>query len=184
LLIIYRYLVDHRWFKQWKKFVGYDTGDQSGAGDEQNNPGPIDNSCLFQADAHTLKKHLIDELDYNLLPEEGWFKLVSWYGVTLDQQALPKKVLEHGLFVKNLKIEVYLREVKLSQHSDPETLITREFSRGDTVGHVMTEMKKVFNIPQGTETRVWSKYRSHSRELLTNQEETVQDAGLYRGQVN
>jgi len=48
LLIIYRYLVDCRWFKQWKKFVGYDTGDQCGAGDEQNNPGPIDNSCLFQ----------------------------------------------------------------------------------------------------------------------------------------
>jgi len=42
----------------------------------------------------------------------------------------------------------------------------------------------VFNIPQGTETRVWSKYGSHSRELLTNLEETVQDAGLYRGQVN
>ena len=95
----------------------------------------FNNFLVFpSADAHTLKKHLIDELDYNLLPEEGWFKLVSWYGVTLDQQALPKKVLEHGLFVKNLKIEVYLREVKLSQHSDPETLITREFSRGDTVG--------------------------------------------------
>jgi len=48
LPIIYRYLVDCRWFRQWKKFVGFDSRDQSGAGDEQNNPGPIDNSCLFQ----------------------------------------------------------------------------------------------------------------------------------------
>ena len=69
-----------------------------------------------------------------MLPEEGWFKLVSWYGVTSDQQALPRKVVEHGLYVKNFKVEVYLMEFKLSQHSDPETLITREFSRGDTVG--------------------------------------------------
>ena len=59
-----------------------------------------------------------------MLPEEGWFKLVSWYGVTPDQ-ALPRKVVECGMYVKNLEIEVYLREVKLSQHSDPETLITR-----------------------------------------------------------
>ena len=48
----------------------------------------------------------------------------------------------------------------------------------------MTEMKKVFNIPQGTETRVWNKYRSHSRELLTYLEQTVQDARLCHGQVN
>ena len=51
-------------------------------------------------------------------------------------------------------------------------------------GHVMTEMKKVFNLPEDTETRVWSKYLSDSWELLTNLEQTVQDAGLYEGQVN
>jgi len=69
-----------------------------------------------------------------LLPEEGWFKLVSWYGVTSDQQALPRKVVEHGPYRKNLTVEVYLREVKLSQYSDPQTLITREFRGGDTIG--------------------------------------------------
>jgi len=48
LLIVYRYLVDCHWFRQWKRYVGFDTGDQSGAGDEQNNPGPIDNSNLLE----------------------------------------------------------------------------------------------------------------------------------------
>lgn len=33
--------------KQWKKFVGFDTWDQFGVGEELNNPGPIDNSSLF-----------------------------------------------------------------------------------------------------------------------------------------
>jgi len=189
LLIIYRYLVDFHWFKQWKKYVGFDTGDQSGAGDEQNNPGPIYNSGLFQADAFTLKEHLRKERDYTcmLLPEEGWFKLVSWYGVTSDQQALPRKVVEHGPYRKNLTVEVYLREVKLSQYSDPQTLITREFRGGDTIGHVMSEMKKVFNIPQDTKTRVWymnqNNYMSYSMQLLTNLEQKVQDADLFQGQV-
>ena len=69
-----------------------------------------------------------------LLPEEGWFKLVSWYGVTSDQQTLPRKVVERGMYQKGVKVEVHLMEFKLSQCSDPETLITREFSKGDTIG--------------------------------------------------
>ena len=51
------------------------------------------------------------------------------------------------------------------------------------LGHVMSEMKKVFNITEDTETRLWNKYLSNSCELLPNMEQTVQDAGLYQGQV-
>lgn len=47
----------------------------------------------------------------------------------------------------------------------------------------MSEMKKVFNITGDTETRLWNKYMSNSCELLPNMEQTVQDAGLYQGQV-
>ena len=48
--LIWRYLVDCRWLKQWKKYVGYDTWDQFGVGEELNNPGPIDNSSLFASE--------------------------------------------------------------------------------------------------------------------------------------
>ena len=43
-----RYLIDIRWMKQWKMFVGYNQWDQSNAGVETANPGPIDNSNLFK----------------------------------------------------------------------------------------------------------------------------------------
>ena len=91
-------------------------------------------SDLHSGDGFALKEHLIDELDYNLLPEEAWLKLVSWYGVVSDQHTIQRKVVEHGMYVKNFKVEVYLMEFKLSQHSDPQTFITRQFSKGDTVG--------------------------------------------------
>ena len=42
-----RYLVDVRWMKQWKKFVGYDTWDRSQVGEDSANPGPIDNKSLL-----------------------------------------------------------------------------------------------------------------------------------------
>lgn len=43
-----RYLVDSKWFKQWKKYVGYESWELEKAGMESMNPGPIDNSGLFQ----------------------------------------------------------------------------------------------------------------------------------------
>jgi len=49
-VLIPRYLVGMRWWKQWMEFVGYDTCDKfdaGGPGGELNNPGPIDNSSLL-----------------------------------------------------------------------------------------------------------------------------------------
>ena len=43
-----RYLADVRWIKTWKKYVGYDHWDLGGTG--LDNPGPIDNSSLFEGD--------------------------------------------------------------------------------------------------------------------------------------
>lgn len=51
------------------------------------------------------------------------------------------------------------------------------------LGHVISEMKNVFNITEDTETRLWNKYMSNSCELLPNMEQTVQEVGLYQGQV-
>ncbi len=43
-----RYLIDTKWFKQWKKFVGFDNWDTSYVGDQSANPGAIDNSPLLR----------------------------------------------------------------------------------------------------------------------------------------
>lgn len=44
-------------------------------------------------DTQTLKDHLIDELDYVLVPTEAWTKLVSWYGCLEGQKPIVRKVL-------------------------------------------------------------------------------------------
>ena len=43
-----RYLVDSRWFKQWKKYVGYDSWDKYQMGDQNVYPGPVDNAGLLR----------------------------------------------------------------------------------------------------------------------------------------
>ncbi|XP_040263063.1 ubiquitin carboxyl-terminal hydrolase 4 isoform X2 [Bufo bufo] len=178
------YLVDSRWFKQWKKYVGFDSWDVYNVGESNLFPGPVDNSGLFaDADTQVLKEHLIDELDYVLVPAEAWSKLMSWYGSVPCQRPIVRKVVEHGMFVKHCKVEVYLIELKLCENSDLDNVVTRHFSKADTIESIEKEMRSVFSIPANKETRLWNKYMTNTFEQLTKPDNTVQDAGLYQGQI-
>ncbi|XP_004625148.1 ubiquitin carboxyl-terminal hydrolase 4 isoform X2 [Octodon degus] len=178
------YLIDSRWFKQWKKYVGFDSWDMYNVGEHNLFPGPIDNSGLFSdPESQTLKEHLIDELDYVLVPTEAWNKLLNWYGCVEGQQPIVRKVVEHGLFVKHCKVEVYLLELKLCENSDPTNVLSCHFSKADTIATIEKEMRKLFNIPADRETRLWNKYMSNTYEQLSKLDNTIQDAGLYQGQV-
>ncbi|XP_064417656.1 ubiquitin carboxyl-terminal hydrolase 15 isoform X3 [Latimeria chalumnae] len=177
------YLVDSRWFKQWKKYVGFDSWDKYQMGEQNVYPGPVDNSGLLKDDdPQSLKEHLIDELDYILVPIEGWNKLISWYALTESQEPIARKVVEQGMFVKHCKVEVYLTELKLCENGNMNNVIIRRFSKADTIDSIEKEMRKLFTIPDEKETRLWNKYMSNTFEPLNKPDSTIQDAGLYQGQ--
>lgn len=44
-------------------------------------------------------------------------------------------------------------------------------------------MRKEFNISDEKEVRLWNRYMTNMYEPLKNKENTLQDAGLYQGQV-
>ncbi|XP_035238511.1 ubiquitin carboxyl-terminal hydrolase 4-like [Anguilla rostrata] len=178
------FLIDSRWFKQWKKYVGFDSWDMYNVGEQSLYPGPIDNSGLFSdQESQSLKEHLIDELDYVLMPTEAWNKLVSWYGCLQGQRPIVRKVVEHGMFVKHCKVEVYLLELNLSEHNNMDNVVMRHFSKADTIDAIEKEMRSLFNIPAERETRLWNKYMSNTYEQLSKPDSTVQDAGLFQGQM-
>ncbi|KAI1883387.1 hypothetical protein AGOR_G00230910 [Albula goreensis] len=178
------YLIDSHWFKQWKKYVGFDSWDRYQMGQQTVYPGPVDNSGLLRdGDVMGLKEHLIDELDYILLPTEGWNKYIGWYGLVDNQEPIARKVVEQGMFVKHCKVEVYLTELKLCEDGNMDKVITRRFSKADTIDTIEQEMRKLFSIPDEKETRLWNKYMSNTFEPLSKPDSTIQDAGLYQGQV-
>ena len=45
-------------------------------------------------------------------------------------------------------------------------------------------MRNLFKITTEKEVRLWNKYMSNTYEHLNKPENTVQDAGLYQGQVS
>ncbi|XP_064399096.1 ubiquitin carboxyl-terminal hydrolase 4-like [Halichondria panicea] len=175
------FLVDIRWMKQWKKYVGYDMWDQSSAGKESSNPGPIDNSNLFKDDS--LREHLMDELDYYLIPESAWNKLSKWYNHSSGSKVISRRAVEYGLYMKHCKVEVYLLEFKICIHPNLNDIKKREFSRADTVADLEAAIQGEFQIPSDTECRVWHRYMTHTYELLSNPDQSLQDAGLYNGQT-
>lgn len=59
---------------------------------------------LLDGDVLAIKEHLIDELDYILVPTEGWIKLVSWYGLTEGQEPIARKVILNTIWLSVINV--------------------------------------------------------------------------------
>ncbi|XP_077488380.1 ubiquitin carboxyl-terminal hydrolase 15-like isoform X1 [Amblyomma americanum] len=179
------YMIDKKWFNQWKRYVGYDSWETSNnIGEQTTHPGPIDNAPLLKEDnSGDIKDHLIEDLDYLLLSNEAWDKMLAWYGLMPGQAPLPRKVIEVGLFVKTCKVEVYPLEFKLCTNSNMDQYVTRRFSKVDSIGQVEKDTRAAFKVPPEKETRLWSRCSSNTYEHLPDRSRTIQDVGLYPGQV-
>ena len=104
----------------------------------------------------TLKDHLMEELDYELLPKAAWEKFILWYGLTLGSKPIcrldflsiqtklisyictylffiHRYVVQYGTYVKHLKVEVYLFDLKLCLHPFINEIQQFSFSKGDTI---------------------------------------------------
>ena len=99
-----RFLVDRHWFKQASTYLAGKTA----------NPGLIDNKPLWKEDGSDIRDHMIDELEYVLVPEEAWDMLVAEFGLEDNLEtkntntAVKKYVVEHGIFVRQLKVRIVL----------------------------------------------------------------------------
>ena len=54
------------------------------------------------------------------------------------QVPVGRKVIEHGMFVKHCKVEVYLMDLKLCPNKNLDQVVTKHFSRADTIGKFIT----------------------------------------------
>ncbi len=83
------YLVNAKWYEQFKKFIN---GRQVA-----QNPGPIDNNELFissKDDLIELRKNLLENLDYKIMKEEAWIILFGFFGITNEDHVIQRWVIE------------------------------------------------------------------------------------------
>ena len=78
--------------------------------DPTQHPGPIDLSPLLIPEGERtvdkpdhLKKHLVEEMDYSLVPEELWNHMVEDFGL-MEGQVPIKRIARQGLYSLGLLI--------------------------------------------------------------------------------
>uniref|UniRef100_A0A671LR85 Ubiquitin carboxyl-terminal hydrolase n=1 Tax=Sinocyclocheilus anshuiensis TaxID=1608454 RepID=A0A671LR85_9TELE len=170
-----RYLLDKRWYDQWKEYVH--TGDQNSS----SYPGKIDNTELYEdLDSYHLKERLTENEDFVLVPAEAWHKLLSWYDMMDDQPPLERKVVD---LPSTVKVEVYPVEVYLCLSSNLESTVSARFSRADKIHAIHQKIRQHFNVSETAESRLWMRSTDTSSERLRNLNMTVLDTCLSSGMV-
>ncbi|KAM9752836.1 LOW QUALITY PROTEIN: ubiquitin carboxyl-terminal hydrolase 11-like [Menidia menidia] len=164
------YVVDRRWFEQWREFV--EKEDQNSS----SYPGPIDNTELFEdLDGGRLKECVGGE-DFLLLPEGAWSRLLRWYGLVEGQPALERKVVS---LAGSLQVEVFLVQLQLCLHSSMEAA-PRSFSRLEPLSAVRSAACGAFGVPGGSECRLWVR-SPDSCQRLRNLNLSLMEAGISPG---
>ena len=171
-----RYLIRIGWFNQWKRYVGFDIWDKSNAGEDVIKPGPIDNIGLL--DQGRLRRHLVDWIDYNLLPIEAWNKLLSWYGISRNSVGIKRQVIEF----KQCIMEVYPLELKACLYHNESNYKVVTISRYDTILTLDKVIRGIFNIGLHKHTRLFNRRLTYKFEHIEDVNLSVQDVGLFDGQ--
>lgn len=83
LAVFLMFICQCRWYTSWQRFAGLLTEESlSGKPSEVTRPGPIDNHDIIESESDPsdpqLRKMLEEGVDYALVPQEVWNKLVEW----------------------------------------------------------------------------------------------------------
>ncbi|XP_059091834.1 ubiquitin carboxyl-terminal hydrolase 4-like [Tigriopus californicus] len=185
------YLVDARWYKAMLQYLKVETrkadsleSDADVPEDEADPPGPMDNSAiLIDPTQGELRPQLMENFDYNLVPEDMFEALKSTFGLVMGQTGIRKAVIEHGMFVKHCKVEVYPFDLHLADLDDEENVKKINFSKADTLKQVEEVARKTFEIDENVPIRLWSKYHRGSYDLLQTPDISLHALGIYSNQL-
>lgn len=118
-------------------------------------PPEIDNSDLEGEHKGELKMNLVEHLDYELIPEEMWQRLVEWYG---GGPAIPRKVICMGEDHQP-QVELYpplVLVVVAGESGQPLPQFSRRFfiSRQTSLEEVLTMLAEKLSRP-ADRSRLW-----------------------------
>ncbi|XP_034252607.1 ubiquitin carboxyl-terminal hydrolase 15-like [Thrips palmi] len=164
------YLIASSWFTRLMDYLNSDDPNDA------ENPGPIDNSSILQGDDNELlREHLIDEMDYKLVPEDIWEYLVNIYGLAGGQEPISRYVVNVGEFQAHLKVEVYLVNIELCKDFELDKTVKMYFSKKDPAGKVHDAARKHFEIPDTIKSQLWTCFSNNAYNLVKNLEKTLQE---------
>ena len=89
---------------------------------------------VFCLASHKVKEHLLEGSEFKLINEAGWNKLVSLFGIAEGQEPLKRTVIEHGIFRKEAKVEIYPLQLHFCLFKNVENVVVKMISKTTTLG--------------------------------------------------
>jgi len=206
------YVINAKWWKLWCEQVGMTDSAAAEEGEERESGGasarrqargrvsrlgPIDNTVLLTkksmkpivikkgvtiARFPQLRPNMRLNDHFAVLPARVWGVLYNWYG---GAPVLPRRVIlagdgEHSVLQVELHpyvVEIELRRSK-EHHQRP---LEFTFSRKSTVAMVRSEVCRHWHLDP-TRVQLWNFYERNRPLLLTDQEQSLEDAGIVHEQ--
>ncbi|GAV75105.1 UCH domain-containing protein/DUSP domain-containing protein [Cephalotus follicularis] len=190
------FIISTRWFESWKIYVGKDIydclmGKQSPHSLHTNGatslmadrPGPIDNSYIVERGEECEGNDLgvirtLEEVrDYVLVPQKVWEKLFEWYK---GGPALPRKLIENGVYSKSFTVEVYPLCLKLVDSRNQSQSIIR-ISKKSSIRDLYEKVCTLKGIKQGM-AHIWDYFNKQKELELVISDQSLEDANLQMDQ--
>eukprot|EP00761_Pharyngomonas_kirbyi_P014093 gb/GECH01014123.1/.p1 GENE.gb/GECH01014123.1/~~gb/GECH01014123.1/.p1 ORF type:complete len:968 (+),score=294.85 gb/GECH01014123.1/:1-2904(+) len=173
------YLIDVTWFNNWKNYVGYNNEEDQYSENScdshtventvEQHPGPIDNSSLVNSSYGNPKLTFgkQEKIDFEILPEQAWNCLYSWYG---GGPIIDREVIAVGMEDNiEYRIELFPFFIHLAFYEKKKQLVFEEFRFPSiaTLKDIKLAAQEYWNIPQEKEIRIWkcfqqAPYRKYS----------------------
>eukprot|EP01112_Ceratiomyxa_fruticulosa_P013018 TRINITY_DN3637_c0_g1_i8.p1 TRINITY_DN3637_c0_g1~~TRINITY_DN3637_c0_g1_i8.p1 ORF type:complete len:254 (+),score=66.70 TRINITY_DN3637_c0_g1_i8:156-917(+) len=177
------YILEMRWWKQWKGYVKYDDrydfdeDSQFSSWNPYPRPSQIDNEELVDSELN-LRKNMVESIDFILLPSEIWMKLSGWYG---GGPPLPRKVITYG-YGKNLMVETKPLTLKVVRSTKLNEIHTVRYSKATPVLTLKNECCKMMSI-NPEQVRVWDFHTGQKFKLLTNENDRLDESQIIDEQM-
>mmetsp|Transcript_48065 Transcript_48065/g.112321 ORF Transcript_48065/g.112321 Transcript_48065/m.112321 type:complete len:2082 (-) Transcript_48065:260-6505(-) len=138
-------------------------------------PPEIDNSDLEGEHKGELKMNLVEHLDFELIPEEMWHRLVEWYG---GGPAIPRKVICMGED-RQAQVELYptlVLVVVAGESGQPLPQFSRRFfiSRQASLAEVLHMLGEKLSRPPD-KSRLWHRVGGQQWRLVQHVGATLEE---------
>ncbi|XP_048594978.1 putative ubiquitin carboxyl-terminal hydrolase 11 isoform X1 [Brassica napus] len=170
------FVISNRWYTSWKRCVSQEIS--SGEASEVTRPGPIDNHDIIDSESDAsdpqLLKNLEEAVDYVLVPEQVWKKLVEWYK---GGPPIERKLISQGFHSKSYSVEVYPLCLKLTDSRDGSSSIIR-LSKQASVGQLFETVCAARGVSK-EKARIWDYFQKSKSVLLDPlSEKTLEESCL------
>merc|ERR1712137_1385260 len=150
------YLISMDWLRRWRQYVKWGKEPSSTTVPA---PGPIDNSDLVDENGRVVQ-NVVEHSHFGIISKDEWNNLFQWYG---GGPTIERKVISTGRY--NKAVEIRLLKLHFIKSSEPEKMVTKEFSKVATVKEVLEEMCPVMGVEK-EQVRMWDYINKKYSQLL------------------